>query len=82
MTARIQAAISLALAFGIAACSGKESEVGASGGDTSKEQIPAALEEIDVPTAEEASKKAAETIDASNATAEFEKLKKEIDADG
>lgn len=58
------------------ACSKKGEEVSAPA------PAPAALDELEVPSAEQAERDAAQSIDASNADEEFEKLKREIDADG
>lgn len=58
------------------ACSKKGEEAGAPA------PAPSALDELEVPSAEQAEREAAQRIDASNADEEFEKLKREIDADG
>lgn len=84
-----RSALSLALLLGLAACAGEEKGVEASTGTQphgTAGQAPAGTDplagvEVDVPTAAEAQQQAAQTIDASNADAEFEKLKQEIEGD-
>ena len=77
----IRHAMCCALLLGLAACAGDEN-----GGTTANPQDPPAAGTVDdvdvnVPTAEEAQATANQSINESNADAEFEKLKKEIEGD-
>ena len=78
----IRHALCCALLLGLAGCAGDENGVAAS----NPQDPPAAgtIDEIDadVPTAAEAKSQAEKSINESNADAEFEKLKEEIEGDG
>ena len=83
MNVHVRIALWLAGALALGAC-GKEGTVviDVPATEGAEEQAGSTLEEIAIPSAEEAEREAARIIDASNADAEFEKLKQEIDADG
>lgn len=78
---RVLMGLSLAALLGAPGCAKPESGAQAESAEISEGEVDAVLEEVYVPTEEEAAAEAAAEINESNADEEFARLKAEIEGD-